>query len=447
MFPQGSFSLGTVIKPSSDEDDYDIDLVCKLQVAKSDLSQKQLKTLVGKELKSYVSAHNMSSSPEARRRCWRLDYADQDVHFHLDVLPAIPDGVPPNDQTIAITDNQMPDYSDISQNWQRCNPSGYLQWFRKRMEGRLQIMRKELAESRKANIADVPEYQIKTPLQRVIQILKRHRDITYDGLPDDKPISILITTLAARAYNNEGDVAESLQNITMGMREFVEDREGVLWVANPVNPDENFADKWQQYPKRQEAFFSWLDCIEADVVTMFEIGDVKVLRETLVSRFGERAVGIAIKDLIHDDQAISDTKTSVTILADRSEFDVAHKQKPLWETSLNKRVYIKAEVIRVGSEPRKICNGATVEKDLSLRFTAFITAKRPYDVYWQVVNTGQEAREAQCLRGIFYETHIRKGRSVRNESTFYQGRHWIECFIVKNDICVARSGEFVINIL
>ena len=56
------------------------------QVAKSDLSQKQLKTLVGKELKSYVSAHNMSSSPEARRRCWRLDYADQDVHFHLDVL-------------------------------------------------------------------------------------------------------------------------------------------------------------------------------------------------------------------------------------------------------------------------------------------------------------------------------------------------------------------------
>jgi len=34
----------------------------------------------------------------------------------------------------------------------------------------------------------------------------------------------------------------------------------------------------------------------------------------------------------------------------------------------------------------------------------------------------------------------------RRESTLYKGMHWIECFIIKNGKCVARSSEFVVNI-
>ena len=32
------------------------------------------------------------------------------------------------------------------------------------------------------------------------------------------------------------------------------------------------------------------------------------------------------------------------------------------------------------------------------------------------------------------------------ERTKYAGMHWIECFIVKDGVLVARSGEFVVNI-
>lgn len=38
--PQGSFYLGTVIRPVSDADEYDINLVCLLKNAKSKSSQK-----------------------------------------------------------------------------------------------------------------------------------------------------------------------------------------------------------------------------------------------------------------------------------------------------------------------------------------------------------------------------------------------------------------------
>jgi hypothetical protein len=62
------------------------------------------------------------------------------------------------------------------------------------------------------------------------------------------------------------------------------------------------------------------------------------------------------------------------------------------------------------------------------------------------VNTDDEARSANSLRGGYYDGVIEKGGRVRQESTLYSGMHWVECFIVKNGVCVARSGEFVVNI-
>lgn len=69
---------------------------------------------------------------------------------------------------------------------------------------------------------------------------------------------------------------------------------------------------------------------------------------------------------------------------------------------------------------------------------------KPYTVYWQVVNTGTEAERANSLRGDFYDSE-KTGRS-RSESTLYRGMHWVEAFVIKAGICVARSGEFVVNI-
>jgi hypothetical protein len=66
---------------------------------------------------------------------------------------------------------------------------------------------------------------------------------------------------------------------------------------------------------------------------------------------------------------------------------------------------------------------------------------------YKVVNTGIEAKNADDLRGGFYSsTGIRKNKHYRNERTKYEGIHWVEAFIVKNGVCVGRSGEFIVNI-
>ena len=39
IYVQGSFRLGTVVRPISEDDEYDIDLVCKLEIEKEQTTQ------------------------------------------------------------------------------------------------------------------------------------------------------------------------------------------------------------------------------------------------------------------------------------------------------------------------------------------------------------------------------------------------------------------------
>ena len=91
VFPQGSFRLGTAIRPLNNNEEYDLDLACNIrdEISKSTHSQKDLKELVGKELESYRNARGIKSKKEEKRRCWRLEYQDS-LNFHMDVVPCIP---------------------------------------------------------------------------------------------------------------------------------------------------------------------------------------------------------------------------------------------------------------------------------------------------------------------------------------------------------------------
>jgi hypothetical protein len=79
---------------------------------------------------------------------------------------------------------------------------------------------------------------------------------------DNRPPSILITTLAARAYSGEEDLFTATRNAVSRMPEFIENRHGVWWVPNPAHEEENFADKWNECAERRIKFFSWVASAE-----------------------------------------------------------------------------------------------------------------------------------------------------------------------------------------
>lgn len=291
---QGSFALGTAVRPLGD-DDYDVDAVCELRLLTADqVTQRQLKKMVGARLKHPKSRYRqMIDPPEGGRRCWTIKYADSSK-FHLDVLPAIPDdygwlvdlGVP---EELAATAIRLTDRKawQQGQDWPGSNPKGFAAWFKGRMLVPLQEAKLALAMVEHAEVERIEDFRVRTPLQRLVQLLKRHRDVRYNG-DEDKPISILITTLAAQAYNNEADLLDALLNVVPAMRQGVERRGGVFWVSNPVNPQENFADKWTEKPRKAQLFFEWLATIERECNDILDNPRRDRLVAYLSESFGDR---------------------------------------------------------------------------------------------------------------------------------------------------------------
>jgi hypothetical protein len=65
-------------------------------------------------------------------------------------------------------------------------------------------------------------------------------------------------------------------------------------------------------------------------------------------------------------------------------------------------------------------------------FIKEINIDKPYDIYWKVRNFGREAEKYNDLRGS-----IIKGYSTKREHTKYRATHYIECYIIKDNKCVA----------
>lgn len=272
--PQGSFRYGTVIPPLHATDEYDLDNVCVLRALNASMiSQKDLKKMYGEELRDYAIAHQMIAPLEEHNRCWRLRYADE-VAFHLDSLPCLPGDPGAVSQlahggvaedfalpAVVITDRTHPEYATISHNWLLSNPRGFARWFESRAA--LGRDRGLMEKAARASVEDVPPYEWKTTLQRGIQILKRHRDVMFVDRPALAPISMIITNLAAHAYQGETDLATALVNMVDRMLSFV--RAGRPRVPNPAGPAEDYADKWARDPRLEQNFLLWHAQVRRDL--------------------------------------------------------------------------------------------------------------------------------------------------------------------------------------
>ncbi|MBA3068111.1 MAG: nucleotidyltransferase [Hyphomonas sp.] len=308
VYVQGSFRLGTAIRPISEEEDYDVDAMCELRALQtSQLSQKKLKELLGVEVKSYHAAKKMTNPVREGRRCWALNYADG-AQFHMDIVPALPNaqrirllietaghGATWADTAVGITDNERENYAQTTDDWPRSNPKGYAEWFKLRMGTLFETRRRQLAEKVTASVEDIPIYRVRTPLQSAIIILKRHRDSRFNGKLEDRPISIILTTLAAHSYSNESTIGEALVSILSRMRSHVHVVNGKYVIANPTDPLENFADKWEDHPQRATAFFSWLDQAQKDFTELAKMAGVARIAETASGSMGKIVTERVIK--------------------------------------------------------------------------------------------------------------------------------------------------------
>lgn len=87
--------------------------------------------------------------------------------------------------------------------------------------------------------------------------------------------------------------------------------------------------------------------------------------------------------------------------------------------------------------------GNRVKKGLSLRFAASTNVPKPYNLFWKVRNGGAEAARVNELRG---EITPGGDSNEKTETTKYTGIHYVECYVVKDGVVLAKGRQPVIVI-
>lgn len=428
IYSQGSFRLGTVVRPSGQGGQFDIDLVFLRGISKASITKAELREQAGDLLVRYCRERGYPA-PIELGRCWRLEFFEDD--FHLDVLPVIPDDERRSETSILLSDKD-------EHHWLTSNPIGYSNWFYDRMNDiRIEESRTALAKQLDRSVEEVPVFLVRTPLQRAVQVLKRHRDLYFSNRAGDGPPSVLITTLAAHAYDGQADVTDAVLDIVDGIPNHIAYRDGQWLVPNPSHPDENFADKWNTQPDRKDEFDDWLARASADFTRAVDTPGIETAGNHLAKSLGGESL---------------DVSNRILGIAPPKDFAAAAHGGPLapHEQSIEDRFPVRLDhqatvVCEIlpdtgwNRTSRRALKRRRHKKHEHLEFQVTdTTLPEPYEVYWKVRNYGRDAWLRGQLRG-----QIKHGQRTHRESTLYRGEHYVDCYLVKDGVCRARTRVWV----
>lgn len=250
IYAQGSVPIGTTVKPLQG-DEFDLDIVLHIKKGYSQFTPMEIYNALVKKLESDGRYSHMV---QKKRRCVRLKYAGD---FHMDILPGCM-LVITDEKNIMVPDREL-------RGWTISNPKGYAEWFLNvanlSKTPELENYYRTLFEL-KAEVQELPEDDFfkKKPLQRGTQLIKRYRDIYFEKIPQYATSSIILTTIAAHFYKGENSIFETIDSILSRIQQesaTLQLRHSRLKITNPVNPQEDFTEKWDEEPKLYQHFLAF----------------------------------------------------------------------------------------------------------------------------------------------------------------------------------------------
>lgn len=283
IYPQGSLRIGTTVKLRG-RNEFDLDFVCELQ---ADPRIFPNPTVLLDIIEGILRASEIyRDKVERKNRCIRVIYADE---FYMDVLPACP-----NPSTGLYGEHCVIVPDCAAQDWKHSNPKGYALWFENRA--------KEAVFSFRKAIEPLPEqqsYEDLATLNRVVQLLKRHRDVVFEKNPKQAPISIVLTTLAAQTYLGEASVSDAMGQLLDGITSLIPNLAvGRLQVPNPTNSGEDLSERWDDNPEAYLAFVSWIRTLATTWQELLNTRGIQNTKAVLETMFGEKVTKTAVEDHI-----------------------------------------------------------------------------------------------------------------------------------------------------
>lgn len=299
-YAQGSLRHGTTVKPLIGEE-YDLDFV--FPTALHGIEARVLLT----KIESCLEKRGIYRLDKSKNTASRIVYADE---FHIDIVPALP--LEANRGRVEVPHRQNNEF-------RFSNPEGFSRWLdRVAVEEPVAFIGQQAMRIR-AEALPLPSpesIQEKPPLKKVIQLLKRNRDIRFQDKADTlKPPSMLITAMAGLNYGKELTVAETLRMVVDRILVKLPDyrQNGVLNpAATAVDPIENLARSWEEDSR---AYYECEDWLQELATQWYQIARVDTLHEKvkgLIKLFGDPARTIYDRYVQEIQSARTENKLGIT---------------------------------------------------------------------------------------------------------------------------------------
>ena len=389
---QGSVAMSTVIQ--NDKNDYDIDIAIVFDNTNiGDIGSIAIKNIIVDSLKRKCTS--FKNEPEAKTNCVRIEYSD---NYHID---------------FAVYKRTKSDYDDsytyehAGSEWRPRDPRTINNWFKERISVNGEKLRQAI---------------------RLSKTFCKSRDSWK------MPGGLIQTVLCDEKIKNYSRIDEMFYYTICAIRDRLRYNNEVL---NPTDSSQSLLlvqedrDKLNNLYNRLNLYIPKLDILFDSTCTEKQAKDAwynffnhdywnTSLNESTRSLLNTYGYG---KNLYECD----DTEEYIENIY------------PIYPTTCI--VKIDCRVVNKNGQYKYLSNmlrnNEKVEIGCKLDFFIENTnISRPYEVFWKVKNDGIIAEKTNCIRGQIFRS---KDGDTNYETSNFAGNHYVECYIIKNKVCIAKA--------
>ncbi len=387
---QGSVAMSTVTQ--NDENDYDIDVAIVFEKDNIPTGNIAVKNIIVNALKRKCT--QFKKEPEAKTNCVRVEYVEG-YHIDFAIYRRFKNA---NDEF---------GYEHCGSQWRARDPRAITKWF---------------LEKNKDN-----NYK----LRKMVRLLKMFCKSRSSWI---MPGGLIQSVLVEECYQNYTRLDESFYYTIKAIRDRLKDDTDV---KNPVDDSISLLQT-EAHKTEVNNLYSRLTTYIDKLNILFDSTCTEKQGIDAWNEFFNHSYWSSM--LIESAQMIK--KAEFSSIQQSYDFDETEEFiEDMFPVELKYSLQIDCKVTQDGWRPdfirNMLRNRTPLRTNKKLEFYIIKNdVTEPYQVYWKVRNVGDIAERRNCIRGQIVRDN---GFEKKKEETNFGGPHYVECYIIKKGVCVARD--------
>lgn len=290
LYAQGSMAIGATIAAKLKNDEFDIDVIVKLNIDRAISPGTVLDALFDAINGEPDSIYH--GKVKRNSRCVTIEYEG----MHLDITPAV--RMPELAERTSTIFHAHEDEPPEKHRHIVANPWGFAQWFAENTP-EVRLIVEALLHKSTEPVPDQEHVLEKSPSLIALQLLKRWRNKNYDNREGRSPPSVVLAYFIAMNSGQATDLFTELRVQSNALYDvFVteQQQQDLVAVHNPMCATDVLTDRWPANLATQAVFIDDLVRLSAALDRVEAIPTPEVCAKVFAELFGEKVTQAVMED-------------------------------------------------------------------------------------------------------------------------------------------------------